>query len=144
MTDLGDGQSSLHASAVAVFDKGVLILGSSGSGKSTLALQLMGFGGILIADDRVDIVAINGKLVACAPKAIKGRIEARGVGILTAQTVSNAPIEICIDMDNAEQARLPDPKKISILAIELPLVLGRDNSNLAVSILQYLKAGRCA
>jgi serine kinase of HPr protein (carbohydrate metabolism regulator) len=42
---------TLHATAVALGEAGVLLLGPPGSGKSDLALRLIDRGAILIADD---------------------------------------------------------------------------------------------
>lgn len=43
----------LHASAVALGPRGLLILGAAGAGKTTLALALVALGAELVADDRV-------------------------------------------------------------------------------------------
>ena len=48
---------NIHATAVAIDGKAILLIGQSGSGKSDLALRLiMNKNAVLIADDRVDIV----------------------------------------------------------------------------------------
>ncbi|MEF9600929.1 HPr kinase/phosphatase C-terminal domain-containing protein, partial [Paracoccus sp. PXZ] len=72
----------LHASCIAHRGRGLLILGPSGAGKSTLALEMMAFGATLVADDRTILRREGGRIVADAPDSIRGRIEARGVGIL--------------------------------------------------------------
>ncbi|MEC9182929.1 MAG: aldolase, partial [Pseudomonadota bacterium] len=41
----------VHATAIAIDGKGVLLRGPSGSGKSDLALRLLEAGGVLIGDD---------------------------------------------------------------------------------------------
>ena len=51
-------------------DAGVLLLGESGSGKSDLALRLMERGAKLVADDRVELFARDGLLMARAPETI--------------------------------------------------------------------------
>ena len=43
----------VHASAVSLGGRGVLILGRSGAGKSGLALRLIALGAQLVSDDRV-------------------------------------------------------------------------------------------
>ena len=43
----------VHATAIAIDGKGVLLRGPSGSGKSDLALRLLEAGGVLVGDDRV-------------------------------------------------------------------------------------------
>ena len=53
----------IHATAVLLDGKGVVLRGPSGSGKSDLALRLIDEGAILIADDRVDVKIIDGQLI---------------------------------------------------------------------------------
>src|SRR5262245_61986603 len=72
----------VHGSAVAWGGRGLLILGASGRGKSALALALTATGAALVADDRVEIVRRGRALVARAPAALAGLVEARGIGIL--------------------------------------------------------------
>lgn len=134
----------LHASCVAVGPAGVLILGASGSGKSALALELMAYGAVLVADDRVEITASDGALSARCPKAIRGHIEARGVGILAADTVATARVVLVVDLDQVERERLPETRTITLNGIELPLVHTPVHGHFPAAILQYLKGGRSA
>lgn len=135
---------NLHASAVALANRAVLILGASGSGKSTLALALMSLGCVLVSDDRTDIACRDGHLWASAPLAIAGRIEARGVGILLAEHCTAAPVHLVVDLGSMETERLPHERHITILDTRLPLVLGPFQPHLPAAILQYLKGGRMA
>ncbi len=48
---------NIHASCVAIGNKGVLLLGKSGAGKSDLALRLIDGGAKLVADDRTILFA---------------------------------------------------------------------------------------
>ena len=68
---------TIHASAVALDGQGVLILGPSGAGKSALALQLIGLGAQLVGDDRIALDRVGGDVIASAPAALAGLIEAR-------------------------------------------------------------------
>ena len=74
----------LHASAVALGGRAVLLRGASGAGKSDLTLRLIDEGAQLVADDQVELTAdANGRmLIAAAPEAIAGMLEVRGIGIL--------------------------------------------------------------
>lgn len=115
------GQSViLHASCVAMAGNAVLITGPSGSGKSALALQLLALGADLIADDRTELTLHSGRVVASSPPAIKGRIEARGVGIIALDHLADAAVALVVDMAQTEVARLPQQHSVTILDIRLP------------------------
>ena len=75
-------KKTVHASCVLVQTVGVLIIGASGTGKSALALRLIGLGGKLVADDRTILTYHKNQIIATCPATIKGKIEARGVGII--------------------------------------------------------------
>ncbi|MTH77248.1 HPr kinase/phosphorylase [Paracoccus aestuariivivens] len=132
----------LHASCVAKNRRALLILGASGSGKSTLALQLMALGAGLVADDRTMLTKDDLRLIADCPEAIRGRIEARGVGILNADPAGPAEVVLAVDLDRPEPDRLPPHRHIDFLGRKLPLVLGKGRDHLASALLQYLVAGR--
>jgi serine kinase of HPr protein (carbohydrate metabolism regulator) len=76
--------SNLHATAVVIGDRGVLIRGPSGSGKTTLALAMIAwFRGLgrfacLVADDQVLLSRREGRLLCAAPPSIEGLVEVRG------------------------------------------------------------------
>jgi len=138
-------RTNIHASVVALdAERGVLITGPSGSGKSLLALRLMAFGAHLVADDRVDLSVEDGHLIASAPPQIAGRIEARAVGLLRAETLEQARIILCVNLDEIETERLPNHRKDRVLGVELPLVLRVQHGHFDVAILQWLKGGRWA
>ena len=134
----------LHACAVAVEGRGLLILGASGAGKSSLALQLMALGAGLVADDRVSLHQEAGHLVASAPARLSGLIEARGIGLLHAHALGPTPLHLGVDLDRPEPDRLPPPRHLTLLDCRIPLVLGRDAPHLAYGLMQYLRGGRSA
>jgi serine kinase of HPr protein (carbohydrate metabolism regulator) len=111
--------ATLHASCIAVAGRGVLIAGASGSGKSDLVLRMIDRGAQLVSDDYTILEARDGRLHACAPRAIAGRIEIRGVGIVEMPTSCEAPICLHLDLDG-DAERLPDPNVIEIEGISLP------------------------
>ena len=114
-------------------------------GKSALALQLMALGADLVADDGTLIRrGAEGGLWASCPEPIAGRIEARGVGILAADSVPSAQLVLVVDLDQPEPDRLPPFRKITLLGEEVDLLLRVDHAHFASAILQYLKAGRAA
>ena len=132
----------LHASSVAIENSAALIIGASGQGKSTLALQLMAYGAILIGDDRVELTSENGILRASPVGALAGMIEARGVGILRAQSVSSVPVALCLDLDQTETERIPPPRYKTWLDVAVPCLHKVEHSAFPAAILQYLRGGR--
>jgi HPr kinase/phosphorylase len=135
------GPLTLHATTVAVAGRGLLILGPSGSGKSALALDLMALGACLVADDRTIVTRAGDTLVATCPPAIRGLIEARGIGILNATPCDSAPLALAVDLGHTETERLPPPRKIDLLDRPLPLLHKVATGYFAAGLLQYLKAG---
>lgn len=134
----------LHASCVSANGQGVLILGRSGAGKSALALELISRGAQLVADDRTVIHQQDDMLVATCPPALQGKIEARGVGILAAETTPSAPLRVAVDLDTTETERLPPMRQISLSGVALPLLHRADGPHFPAAVLQYLKGGRSA
>ncbi len=132
---------TIHASCVSLNGRAVLIRGASGSGKSGLALQLMALGAELVSDDRTIVFAEGGHLFAQAPDQIKGLIEARGVGILTARVVSKAFVVAVVDMDQQETQRLPDAHRTDICGLRLQCFHNCEGVHFPAAILQYLKTG---
>ena len=133
---------TLHGTCVAYGQSGLLIIGTSGSGKSALALALMGMDAILVADDRVIATKVEGVLTAHCPPAIKGMIEARGVGLLAANTQTTTLITHVVDLDQIEPDRLPPHRSLTILGVEVDLVFGKDTPNLAAALNQLMQIGR--
>ena len=134
----------LHASCVAVDGRGLLILGPSGAGKSSLALQMIGLGAILVADDQVEVTLAGDALVAGAPPALAGLIEARGVGLLRAQTVTDVPLCLAVDLGQPASPRLPERHGIVLLETRIDLVQGPLNAHLPAALLLHLRGGRQA
>lgn len=129
---------------MALDGRGVLILGPSGAGKSGLALQLMALGARLVADDRTRLGLRAGDLIARAPAAIAGRIEARGLGILAASALDEATIALAVDLGQTETDRLPPDRRLTLLGCSIPLCHGSSSSHFPAAIMQYLRAGRIA
>jgi len=134
----------LHASCVAVDGRGLLILGPSGSGKSSLALQMIGLGAMLVADDQVDVTLAGDALVAGAPPALAGLIEARGVGLLRTEAVTGVPLHLAVDLGQPASPRLPDRHGIVLLETRIDLVKGPLNAHLPAALLLHLRGGRQA
>lgn len=133
---------TMHATAVAHAGRAVLILGRSGAGKSALALEMMARGATLVADDRVHLHRSGDAVIASAPVAIDGRIEARFVGLLHATPAGPTPLALVVDLDRTETERLPPRRSRTILGKSLPLLHNVETSHFAAAILQYIIAGR--
>ncbi len=131
----------VHASCVAFSGRAVLIRGPSGSGKSSLALQMMALGAELVADDRTRLIRSGTRLIAKAPQRIRGMIEARGIGLLGADTISEAPVRLVVDLGDVEAGRLPPRKETEILGLCLPLLHKVESPVFPAALMQYLKAG---
>lgn len=133
----------LHASCIAIAGKALLILGPSGSGKSALALKLMAYGAGLISDDQTGLRREGGRLIAfCPSAAIRGLIEARGIGLLRSPAAIPSEVVLVVDLAQPEQDRLPPRRTISLAGCLLPLVLGAQNDHLAEGLLAWMKGGR--
>lgn len=100
---------NIHASCVAIGNKGVLLLGKSGAGKSDLALRLIDSGAKLVADDRTILFVKNGALHARAPATIRGLLEIRGAGIVEMPVRGQVRLALAV-MLGQEGARLPELK----------------------------------
>jgi serine kinase of HPr protein (carbohydrate metabolism regulator) len=78
----------------------------------------------LVADDQVRIERVGAGLRASAPPAIRGKLEARGIGIVTVRAAGEADLVLVVDLvPPAAIERLPDPTlTVRILGIDLPLL----------------------
>lgn len=138
----GPEADTLHASAVAVDGRGVLILGGAGSGKSALALELIARGAALVADDRTHVTRRDGALHGAAPAPIAGLIEARFVGILGPMPARAAQLALAVDLDRTETARLPPARTTTLLGLTLPCLRKAEGGHFPAAILLYLSRGR--
>jgi HPr kinase/phosphorylase len=113
----------VHASCIEIAGAGVLLRGPSGSGKSDLALRLIDHGARFVGDDRIDLAAEDGALIARAPSTIAGKIEIRGIGILALPSVARSRVRLAVDLVSPSALeRLPEPRHCTYLGIELPLI----------------------
>ncbi len=134
-----ENATTLHASCIAVNGKAVLILGPSGSGKSALALQLISLGGMLVSDDRTKVIRQDHQLFATAPFAIRGLIEARGVGLLRLDHAGPTPVDLIVDLSVPETQRLPEVHQRDIAGVRLRCLHNPDTSHFAAAIYLYMR-----
>lgn len=103
---------NIHATCIALNNKGVLLLGDSGSGKSDLALRLIEqLGAVLVADDRTDLAARQNRLFAACPANLQGLLEVRGVGIVRLPCQTETEVCLAVELAPSPQTveRLPEP-----------------------------------
>jgi serine kinase of HPr protein (carbohydrate metabolism regulator) len=122
---------TIHASAVAIGGRAVLIGGLSGRGKSDLALRLIDRGAVLVSDDYTIVRRAGDDLIACAPPTIAGKIEVRGLGILDMPSAVDVPVALYVDLDE-EPARLPEEgDRRHFAGIGIPVVALRSHEDSA-------------
>ncbi len=131
----------LHASCVAVAGRGLLITGASGRGKSALALQMMALGAALVSDDRVALSRRDGAVIAAAPPAIAGLIEARGLGLLHAAPAGTVPVFALLDLDRDEPDRLPPARTVDLLGQPVTLLWRVEAPHFPAALVQFLRTG---
>lgn len=133
--------SRLHGTCVAIDGQGVLLVGAPGSGKSALALQLMALGAVLVADDQV-ILTGTSPIVASCPATIRGRIEARFVGVLTAEALDAAPLKLVVDLDSIETDRVPPLRHFTVNGMHIPLLYNVKDLHFPAAIVQFMRGDR--
>ena len=136
--------ASVHASAVKVGERAVLIRGPSGSGKSRLAFDLIlaGRAGViaqveLVGDDRVYLAAATGALIVRPAPNLAGLLEVRGLGIRRLPFAGEAEVGLVVDLDAEDADRMPRTQalEIEINGIKLPRIpVGKDFSALPLVI----------
>lgn len=115
----------VHATCVEWGGGAVLLRGPPGSGKSDLGLRLIDGGCRLVADDQVQLDAIEGALVAGAPSPIAGKIEVRGLGLIDLPEERVRPaanVVLIADLVDGEVERLPEPEHCTLAGIDLPVL----------------------
>ena len=120
---------TIHASAVLVGPKAVLIRGPSGSGKSRLAWDLLiaATQGLLpfarlVADDRAYLENHAGRLLVRTAQPLAGLIEIRGLGIRKVEVELLAVVGMVVDLDAADAERHPAKATATVIidGVSLP------------------------
>ncbi len=141
------GDASIHASAVLVGDRAVLIRGPSGAGKSRLAFDLILAGRAgqiaparLVGDDRLYLWRHDKALMVRPAPALAGLIEIRGLGIRRCDYAREAQVGLVVDLDAADAERLPPPDSLQIriegiLIPRIPVIQGFSGLPLVIAAL---------
>jgi serine kinase of HPr protein (carbohydrate metabolism regulator) len=123
--------ASVHASAVLVGNRAVLVRGPSGAGKSRLAFDLIlaGRGGqlppaVLVGDDRVHLDTVAGELWVRPASELAGLIEVRGLGIRRCEFVREAVVGLVVDLAATDAGRLlaPEALEIHLNGVKIPRI----------------------
>jgi serine kinase of HPr protein (carbohydrate metabolism regulator) len=123
-------ESSVHACAVAIGERGALIRGVSGAGKSALCLAMIALArragefGALVGDDRVFLGVASGRLVARGVPGFEGVIENRGEGLLAETHEPRVIVRLIVDLGERGHApaRWPEDDDLhaELLGVRLP------------------------
>ena len=118
--------ANCHCCVVEIAGTGVLITGKSGSGKTSLALGLLeassrsGESAFLVCDDQALLQAEDGALVAHTPKAIAGKIELYGYGIVQMDYKQSARINLVVNLvEQRNLERMPEKNHVFLQGIKL-------------------------
>jgi HPr kinase/phosphorylase len=121
--------ATVHASAVLAGPRAVLIRGPAGAGKSRLAMALIQAADCglvtfarLVGDDRMELAACHGRLLARPAPALAGLIEVRGLGIRRLDHEPVAVVGLVVDLAVPEAERLPGTaeEEVQVSGIKLP------------------------
>lgn len=136
----GDGGATIHGDALLIGEHGVLLRGASGSGKSALTLALVAAAeqrrifARLIGDDRLELIARHGRLIARPHPAIAGLIESRGLGVLRIPYEPAGVIRLVVDLLDGTAASPRFPPDGSLETQICGVVLPRLWTNAAQSL----------
>lgn len=120
----------IYGTCISLRADAAILKGASGSGKSDLALRFIfgtpaELGPALVADDQIHVVAKDGQLIASAPATIAGRIEVRGIGIVSVPHREQARVRLIVQLvDYDDVPRLPPSPLPSetVCGIALPVL----------------------
>jgi HPr kinase/phosphorylase len=129
---LKEARELVHGTSVALGRRAALLRGEPGSGKSDLALRFMALPGEgelqphLVADDQVWVEACSdGALMVSAPQTIAGKIEVRGLGIVTVPFLAEASLVLVCDLVQGKDVprMQPEPWERTVIAgVPVPMV----------------------
>ena len=132
---------TIHASAVLVGPKAVLIRGPSGAGKSRLAWQLLQARlpfARLVGDDRLHVEARSGRLLVRPAVELAGLIEIHGLGIRRLDYEPLAVAAVVVDLAAADAERLPSAGEAAVEGVKLPRLALKSGADALSAVLAFL------
>lgn len=138
---------TIHASAVLIGVKAVLIRGPSGAGKSSLAWQLIQEGATgrlpfvrLVADDRAHVDVYTDRLIVRPASPLVGLIEVRGVGIRCLPYEPLALVGSVVDLGEETTARHPalEATTTSVRGVKLPRLAASTAASAFYAFMSFL------
>ncbi|MBA3446998.1 MAG: HPr kinase/phosphorylase [Pseudaminobacter sp.] len=122
-------RANIHATAVVLRDRCVLIAGPSGSGKSTLGLalvahfQALGWFARLVGDDQVFLDRHGAHVVCRAPSTIGGLVEIRGVGPRPVEYEPRAVVDLLVRLTSSgDPERFPEETTEQLVGRGVPVL----------------------
>jgi serine kinase of HPr protein (carbohydrate metabolism regulator) len=116
----------VHATCVDIDGGAVLQRGPFAAGKSDIALRMIDAGAKLVADDKMQLAAVRGELIASAPPQLSDKMEVCGLGIFDlgdSQLLPRARVTLVADLGpSADVARLPHRTSRRLDDTDVPLV----------------------
>lgn len=150
---MNSDNSTIHASAVLIGPKAVLIRGPSGAGKSRLVwdlIQAAEQGALpfarLVADDRAYAEVQGGRLLVRPAPPLAGMIEIHGLGIRQLPFEPVAAVGLVVDLRAGNASRLPPPEaeKTAVSGVSLPrlsVAAGMDALPLVLAFMRTTAGG---
>ncbi len=139
--------ATIHATALILGHRGILIRGPSGSGKSALALSFLqsakGTFARLVGDDRIRVEVAHGRLLVRPATALQGLIEIRGLGVARVPFEPLAVAHLVVDLAASDAQRLPQSTDLvtSIEGIRLARLPVAPGGNARARLLAFLMDG---
>lgn len=95
----------VQATAIAIADRAILLIGPPGCGKTGLALRMLRHGASLIGDDGITLTAQGGCLIAEPLAQATSRLRVSGIGSVPVQTAGATPASLVVTGDPAARRR---------------------------------------
>ena len=137
LTMVRGGGASFHGTAVSERGRALAFVGPSRSGKSGLAAQAVRLGAKLVADDLCLVARRGDAVVVSCPAGHEGRLELRGIGLVTVPAGAPAPLAGVWSIE-ASPARLPEDATVDVLGVPIPLLRHPASPDAAAKALVWL------